>query len=239
MMLKSYGSVFGDRYGVGPPEILALHGWSRDRHDFRALLQPFSAIAADLPGFGASPPPPTATGSVGYAASLLPLLEEFRSPPIVIGHSFGGRVALQLAHQTSVRGLVLTGVPLLRTEGQRPRPDIRYRILRSLHRLGLVGDTRLEAARRTYGSDDYRAARGVMRDVLVTVLAESYEDVLRPLSCRVELVWGSEDREVPVEVAERALALLSHGSLNVVEGGGHLLPVEAPAALREALERLR
>ena len=240
MMLHTYGSLFGERSGAGPLRVLALHGWGRDRTDFRAVLRDVDALAVDLPGFGATPPPSEPMGAVGYAASLLSVLEEFPGPCVLLGHSFGGRVAVCLAwrHPHLVRGMVLTGAPLLRRQGARPRPDPRYRIWRALHSFGAIGDERLEKARMRYGSMDYRSASGIMRAVLVTVLAETYERELTGLSCPVELVWGSGDDEVPVEVAERAAALIPSARVTVVPNAGHLLPLEAPERLREAVERL-
>ncbi len=75
---------------------------------------------------------------------------------------------------------------------------------RALHRARLVGDGRMERARQRYGSADYRAAQGVMRDVLVRLVNERYDDALAALRCPVELVWGDDDAEAPVETA-RAL----------------------------------
>jgi hypothetical protein len=64
------GTIFGDAYGASPPRVLALHGWRRDRSDFRAVLDGLDALAVDLPGFGASPAPPSAWGSAEYARAL-------------------------------------------------------------------------------------------------------------------------------------------------------------------------
>ena len=82
----------------------------------------------------------------------------------------------------------------------------RYRAVRLARRLRLVPEGTLEQARRRHGSADYRAATGVMRQVLVRVVGESYEEELSAVACPVHLVWGAEDRVVPVAVAERALA---------------------------------
>jgi pimeloyl-ACP methyl ester carboxylesterase len=103
----------------------------------------------------------------------------------------------------------------------------------------------MEALRQKRGSTDYRAANGVMRDVLVKVVNESYEPQLRSLSVPVVLLWGADDRDVPVAVAERALRLIREGGgvaeLEVLPGVGHLVPIEAPEDVRrvvgEALER--
>ncbi|NIS30326.1 MAG: hypothetical protein GWN07_08695, partial [Actinobacteria bacterium] len=69
--------------------------------------------------------------------------------------------------------------------------------MRAAHRAGLVSDARMEAWRRRRGSADYRSASGVMRDVLVTVVNESYEEALGRIEGPVELVWGRGDVDVP------------------------------------------
>src|SRR2546426_58858 len=125
--------------------------------------------------------------------------------------------------------------------GPSRRPHLRYRLARALHRAGIAGEGRLEAMRRRYGSADYRAATGVMRDVLVRSVNETDEHQLRSVSCPVELVWGEADGEAPVAVAKAALALLPPGlgRLTLRPGVGHLVPTEDPACLRQALERHR
>jgi pimeloyl-ACP methyl ester carboxylesterase len=200
-----------------------------------------SAVALDLPGFGATPPPPEVWGSVDYAAAITPVLAELQVPAVVVGHSFGGRVAVNLAAAQPglVRALVLTGVPFWRRASGNRRPPLGYRVGRSLHRRGLVGESRMEALRQRYGSADYRAATGVMRQVLVRTVNETYDEQLRSVSCPVELVWGDDDAEAPLSVAETAAGLLARPRLTVCRGAGHLVPLTAPDALRLAIERHR
>jgi pimeloyl-ACP methyl ester carboxylesterase len=244
MPLRAFGPLFGQVHGAGLPDVIALHGWARRGTDFDRVLRGRNAVAFDLPGFGATPAPDHAMGSQAYADILLEALDEIGPGPFrIVGHSFGGRVAVHLAasHPGRVVGMVLTGAPLLRL---RPvtRPPLGYRLIRLGHRIGVVGDDRMEAVRRSRGSPDYRAATGVMREVFVRVVNESYEDQLAAIVCPVELVWGENDSEVPVTVAERARDLFeSAGSpvrLTVVGGVGHLVPTEAPDALVAAIERI-
>jgi pimeloyl-ACP methyl ester carboxylesterase len=200
-----------------------------------------SSLSLDLAGFGSSPPPTVATGAAGYAADLATLLEEIGAGAlIVVGHSFGGRVATVLAGERPdlVSHLVLTGVPLLRS-GSSARSPLAYRLLRAGAKRGLVSNARLERARQRYGSADYRAASGVMREVLVNVVNEDYERELTQSRAGVDLVWGANDSVVPVSVAERALELLGdRGRLSIAEGVGHLLPSESPGSLVEPLRRV-
>lgn len=229
------GQVLGERWG-SHPRVLALHGWARDRRDFVDALDGIDAIAVDLPGFGASPPPERAIGTEGYARMLAPLVSSFDEPPVVVGHSFGGRVVLHLAVSHPLKALVLSGVPLLKV-GPGRRPAARYRLLRRLHRLHLIGHERMEAVRAQYGSADYRAASGVMRDVLVTTVNESYDDLLARIECPVELVWGEDDSASPLSLAQAAVERFPRARLTVVEGGDHFSGLRRPEALRAAIAR--
>lgn len=242
MALKAVGDgLFAESYGSWPPTVIALHGWGRRGTDFDRVLDGLDAAAVDLPGFGASPPPQTVMGAEGYADRLVPFVSDLSEPPVIVGHSFGGRVAVCLAGRVPVAGLVLTGVPLTRARPVRP-PSLGYRLMRLANRIGVLSDVRMERERRRRGSADYRAATGVMRDVLVTVVNETYEAQLAALSVPVSLVWGAEDGDVPVAVAEWAADLLERSgvpvTLEVLAGVGHHTPLEAPDALRRAVDEM-
>jgi len=171
----------------------------------------------------------------------MPALKEIGEGPFVlVGHSFGGTVACVLGANEPdiVRSLVLTGAPLLRSPSSKSSPTA-YRALRWLRRRGVVSEKRMEAARQKYGSSDYRQATGIMRDVLVASVNESYEAELARLDVPVTLLWGEDDREVPLDVARRASALLSTThTLQSLQGVGHLLPTEAPGELASVVGAL-
>ncbi len=250
-MLQVYlsGRLFGARFGEGPVRVVALHGWGRSHRDYepafgRGIVDeglapiPASVVAVDLPGFGASPPPVEPWSTAGYGQLIADLIEEVATDSVVVvGHSFGGRVAARLAASRGdlVAGLVLAGVPL-RLAGAgagRPvrRPAVRFRVARSLSRWGLVSEGTMERARRRYGSADYGAASGVMREVLVRTVQEVYDDDLARIACPVEIVWGENDTEVGVESARLLAGVLKRSRLRVVPGAGHLIPTEVPGAL--------
>jgi pimeloyl-ACP methyl ester carboxylesterase len=241
-VLRSFagGRLFGTSVGSSRPWVLALHGWRRTHRDFDQALVGIDAVALDLPGFGATPPPSEVWGSAEYAKAVAPVLDEMALPAVVVGHSFGGTVALHLAavHPERIRALVLTGVPLDRHLTRRS-PPARFRLGRALNRIGVLGEERMEQLRLRYGSLDYRAAEGVMRSVLVRSLAERYDDLIGSLVCPVELVWGELDGAVPLRVAEEVAKRVPGARLTVVEGEGHLVPTSAPAELRDAILRHR
>ncbi|MDH3308576.1 MAG: alpha/beta fold hydrolase, partial [Acidimicrobiia bacterium] len=111
-------------------------------------------------------------------------------------------------------------------------PSLAFRLVKYFHKLGIVDEERMEQARRTHGSADYRAAEGVMRDVLVTVVNESYEKELDNLPVPVRMLWGADDAAAPVPAARQAYdRLIGRGAdatFEVLDGVGHDVHLERP-----------
>ena len=99
------------RSGHGTPVVI-LHGWGASIpavapiHD---LLEPhFDTLSIDLPGFGESDPPPEAWGSPQYADLVEKLLRHLAiERPVLIGHSFGGKLSILLGARDLASTLVL------------------------------------------------------------------------------------------------------------------------------------
>jgi len=227
--------------------MVGLHGWGRDHRDFSRVLGGYPHLLLDLPGFGVSPPPTATWGAADYAACVAAVLDERAAgtppeaqPPLVVGHSFGGRVAVCLAASRPdlVRALVLCGVPLLRSPRE-AKVGVSYRLGRKARQMGLLSERRFEAVRRARGSADYNAAIGVMRSVLVRVVNESYDAQLAAITCPVALLWGGNDRAVPPAMVEKASRLLTAPTTaDVVEGAGHDVHLEAPDRLLAMLDEV-
>jgi pimeloyl-ACP methyl ester carboxylesterase len=243
--------------------VLALHGWGRDHHDFDTVLDGLDAVALDLPGHGVAPEPPEAWSTRQYAEWVAPVMADLSGgPSVVLGHSFGARVAVHLAAAcgartgedrpddgTGIGALVLTGAPLAPPPGKRPpRPSIAYRAGRALHRAGLVSDDRMEQWRSRHGSDDYRRASPVMRGVLVKAVNETADAAyMAPLRQWVaaggalELVWWERDPEASLDGVLTGLdgsappQVTAH--VTTVPGSGHLIRAAMVGEVRAALLR--
>jgi pimeloyl-ACP methyl ester carboxylesterase len=241
-MLKTFagGQLFGVTHGDGLPWILALPGWERDHRDFDVVCRGLDAVVLDLPGFGATAPPPEPWTTAQYAEHVAPVLEAMAERVVVLGHSFGGRVATHLAagHSDRVSAQVLTGVPLIRRAPTGGAP-LSLRLAKSLRRTGTVGDALVERLRQKHGSADYQRATGVMRGVLVRAVNESYEAPWAAFAGPVELIWGAEDDQAPLAQAQAAQAVCRQSHLVVLPGVGHFVPRDCPAALVEAVNRCR
>lgn len=240
-MLSSFagGRLYGASYGnEGAPRVVALHGWGRTHADFTTALESFDAIAVDLPGFGSTPPPPEPWGSPEYAALIVDLLRSLPTPPVLVGHSLGGRIGVHVAATApeTISGLVLTGAPLIRVGGG-TKPKTGYRFARWLNKRGVLSDQRMEEARKKYGSSDYANASPAMRAIHVKLVNETYDAQIDAVKTPTELVWGDNDTAAPLVVAQQLEARLN-AHLTVVPGAGHMTPLTAANELHAAIDRL-
>lgn len=207
------------------------HGWGQDRHAFAALSQVLSRHAAhlllDFPGFGQSEPPPEGWGTEHYADAAAQLISEYRGHEKVIwvGHSFGGRVGIQLAarYPDLLSGLVLisaAGLPRRRSfiEGLRVRSSILlFKALKRAAQLVGIDQQRLYAR---FGSADYRAA-GPLRQVFIRVVNEDLSEPAKRIRCPVLLIYGENDTETPPELGQRLAQLIPKSQLMVLPGQDH------------------
>jgi len=214
--------------------IVFLHGWGTNRDALRGVGTLFEnrykVHLLDLPGFGDAPIPPHDWDTVKYADLVEQYLtRELSGSIILVGHSFGGRVALRLAARraVNVRSLVLMGVPGLPL----PRWSRRWlrassiRWLRRTLRLTspFLGSGPIDWHTRTFGSRDYLSA-GAMRDVFVRVVNEDLTGTARTVTCPTLLLWGAEDGETPVWLAHRFGQLLAGPtSLKILPHKDHFL----------------
>ena len=243
-MLRSLldGAIFAQCDLGGGPVCVMLHGWGRTSSDFAGLnaalvADGISTLLLDLPGFGASPPPEAAMGSSQYAKVVIAAIEEAIHELddrryLLVGHSFGGRVALEAGamHPANLEEIFVSGVPLFR-DPSGTKPAWAYRLVRRGAAMGLVSTAKLESYKERYGSKDYRAASGVMREIFVKVVNEDYSETLRRIEVPVHFVWGQHDSAAPLGQARRALTLVKSGTLEVIEGADHFQPILSPALL--------
>jgi pimeloyl-ACP methyl ester carboxylesterase len=211
------------------PNLVCAHGWG---HSHRALLPLAEAMRphadswlVDLPGFGASPPPPAAWSTADYADAMAEWLATLPAGgKIWVGHSFGCRVGLQIAarHPSAVDALFLiaaAGLPPHRSLAARARRWPRRLAFRTLRALTPEGPAR-DRLRERWGSADYRNA-GAMRPVLVKAVNEDLSEVARAIRVPVMLVHGDGDRESPPDIAERLHALIPGSCLHLLRGFDH------------------
>jgi pimeloyl-ACP methyl ester carboxylesterase len=243
------------RAGSGPP-VLFLHGAFADgrawRRQLAGLSRDFSVIAWDAPGCGRSGDPPetvTETEYVDYLVEFVAALGLGR--PHVVGHSFGGVLALALYRRRPelVRTLVLVSA-YAGWAGSLPPGAVEERI-RQAERLAALPPEEVVAGflptlfaaspPADLAADAADMIAGFhpagVRALLHAFGRSDLRDVLPRIAVPTLLVWGEHDRRSPPAVGEDFRARIPGAELVVVAGAGHESAMEAPDPFNEAVRR--
>jgi pimeloyl-ACP methyl ester carboxylesterase len=201
--------------------LLLLHGWGCSAGTFKdlqtALAAKYRVVAVDFPGFGRSEEPEAVWGCAEYAHWTQQFIQKLSiDAPVVLGHSFGGRIALVLNSRIRIPKLILTGGAGLATTNHSQKKAI-AKLLPSFLKKGRLREFLIHIA----GSEDYKNASPKMREVLKKILAEDLSAFAEKITSPTLLIWGANDRETPVTMGAALHALIPSSTLEIMEGCGH------------------
>jgi len=243
----SVGRIFYVRRGAAGRDaapLLFVHGAGGNALLWGAVLGRLpgvDAVALDLPGHGRSPGA-GCTSIVAYAGAALALADALSLPAVImVGHSMGGGIALELARREPdrVAGLVLLSTtarlyvaPALLQQLVEDPPAARRWIVET----GYGPQT----ARRTRDlgcAQLARVAPGVLHGDFVACSAFDSRAWLAGIRAPALVACGADDRLTPPKYVRALAEGLANARMEVIPGAGHMLPMEAPVAVAEAVLR--
>ncbi len=216
------------RYGnKNNKTIVLLHGWGQNIEMMKPigdnLQDSFDIIIIDLPGHGLSDEPNYVWTVYDYADAIHELLVGLKvKKPIVLGHSFGGKISLIYGSKYETEKLVLFGSPY-RPEIQ--KLSLKTKVLKKLAKIKFLLPL-VEIAKKHIGSTDYKNASPMMRKILVeTVNLDITEDV-KKIECPTLLIWGENDTAVPIARAYELEKLIKDAGVIVYDECTHYAYLE-------------
>ena len=191
------------QYGKGK-DVILLHGWGQNIEMMKpigdCICEQYRVTIIDFPGFGESSEPTTDWFISDYSSMLSEIVKELKiKKPIVMGHSFGGRVAIKYASENDVSKVILFGSPCIRNE---KKMSLKVKILKKLKTLPGM-DAIGEKMKKYIGSRDYKAASPMMRQILVNTVNEDLSEYAKKIDVPTLLIWGEADTEAPLEDARK------------------------------------
>ncbi len=215
------------QYGKGKKNVVLLHGWGQNIEMMNPIGKKLENIATvtviDLPGHGESSEPKEALTIYDYCEVVKELLDKLKiKKPILIGHSFGGRVSIVYASKYDTEKVILLGAPCIRKQ---QKMSAKTKVLKSLKKV--PGLNKLEGfAKKHIGSRDYRNASPIMREILVNTVNEDLTECAKKIKSPTLLIWGDNDTEAPIEEARELETIMPDAGLVVYEGGSHYTYIE-------------
>lgn len=233
--------------GAGPP-VVFIHGQGADLSSFApvypALEGQVRIVALDIPGFGKSDKPEPHISTEFYRDLLGVLVRELGlERPWLVGHSFGGLIALMYAEAQPVR---VAGLTLIDSAGFHDYPLAAQIAFGQAFSVDAILNTPLAVARDNYYRSTIRQVTPLVEAFIETRMkllenkTVEYLNFARTLRANLELLFskhylldpprfefpihlihGRQDQLVPLSGAITAESLFPHARLDILEDCGH------------------
>jgi len=219
--------------GEGFP-FLILHGWGGSSGSWTEVQKSISSkgyqvIALDLPGFGKTPSPVMPWELNDYSAFVLDFIKKLKLEKIILlGHSFGGRISIKLVshYPDKVKFLILCD-----SAGIKRKYNFRQIIAFYFAQVGnFIFSNRFlrrfeDTARNIFyiiiRQRDYIKVNGAMKETFKKIVDEDILPNLPKIDTKTLIVWGGNDRAVPVEDAFLINKGIKNSILEIIPQVGH------------------
>lgn len=219
--------VFVNYTDVGSGEaVVLLHGWGQNIQ----MMEPIGnnlvnkrVVIIDLPGHGKSEEPKEAWTVYDYASCIHTLLTNLKiDEPILIGHSFGGKISLVYASKYKTKKVIGLACPFKK---QIVKLSFKTKALKFAKKIPVLN--KLEGfAKKHIGSTDYKNASEMMRKVLVKHINTDISDEVTKIKCPSLLIWGTMDAAVSLEDGKQLEKLIPNAGLVIYDGCTHYAYLE-------------
>jgi pimeloyl-ACP methyl ester carboxylesterase len=238
--------------GNGAPALVFLHyfgGSSRSWDDvIRKLAAGYRCIAPDLRGFGDSAAPLRNYALDDLVSDIARLIDALKLERYtLVGHDMGGKIALAFAAREARAPGQLASVVLVAPTPPVPEtvsytdwhlmlqshsnPSAGIQMARLISTRPLTGP-----ALARFVKDHARTSRSAWQGWLTQGSREDIREIIDRVSVPVRIIIGEDDPIAHVDTLERELMRrLNCAEIVGIRGAGHLLPLEAPSAVSNAI----
>lgn len=201
------------QFGQKGQIMVFLHGWQQDGRSFLPLTpflsQKYRLFYLDLPGFGKSSLPSLNYSSFDYAGVIINWLEKKKFKKIIlIGHSFGGKVASIIAAQ---RPDLVSKLILIASAG-----IIHSKVINKLVP-SLISNKIPLRLKNLFASRDYKQA-GKLLPVFKRIVKEDLQPIFKQIKTPTLILWGQQDQELPVSDGQTIQKLIKKSRLVLLKG---------------------
>lgn len=211
--------------GEGKPLVM-LHGWGQSKNTFKPLINDLTKMykiyLIDLIGFGKSEEPFKPLNIHDYVLFLYDFItREKIISPIILGHSFGGRIAIgYAANFSNIDKLILVdsaGIKKHKSINKLLKIYIfKFKKMWYKKTKNIVKYNKLVSGS---GSYDYKMASPMMKATLSKVIKQDLIKQIKKIKCETLIIWGRYDTETPYKDALKMHNLIKNSGLVTIESG--------------------
>ncbi len=220
--------------------LIFLHGWGSSslnlKKPIKILSKDFLVFSPDLPGFGKTTPPQKPWKVSDYARFILEFAQKQNLKKFfLIGHSFGGRVAIKMAAKSPKK---IEKLCLCNASGV-GRPSFSKRLpfyilaklgklLFSIWPFCFIQTFARKLLYKLAREKDYLQIKGKMRQTFKNVIAEDQSKEAKKIKVPTLILWAERDKQTPLALGKKMHSLINNSQLIIIPNATHGLPFLEP-----------
>ena len=239
-------NLYYEKHGNKKRNIVILPGWGETRTTFQYMInflkEYFTVYIVDYPGFGNTIFPDRNLTIYDYSDLIYEWIKELEiENPILIGHSFGGRIISVLLgyYHYSFNHIIL-----MNSAGIKKKKNLfklfksySYKFLKKIAKI-LPRKTKkkyLKYLFSKYASTDYKNLSNNMRKTFQNIVNEDLTEYISKIKAKTLLIWGEKDESTPVKDAYKMNKLIKKSELIVIKGTNHFAYLQQPRLINSII----
>jgi pimeloyl-ACP methyl ester carboxylesterase len=239
-------TIYYEKYGNSKKSIIILPGWGDNRKTFSYMInflkEFFTVYIFDYPGFGNSPFPNKNLTIYDYSELINNWIKELEiDNPILIGHSFGGRIIITLLgyYQYDYKNIIL-----IDSAGIKPKKTLRkllrtytYKFLKSIKKIlpKKYRESYQNFLFSIFASSDYKNLNPNMMRTFKNIVNEDLKPYLKYIKAKTLLIWGNKDDDTPIKDANIMNKLITNSELVVIDNTNHFVYLQKPYLINQII----
>lgn len=218
------------------PIYFLLHGWGGSTASLKSLELLLGEMSDSIhnieyPGFGDMKELKKILHLKDYSDFLYKTINDLnpeKRPTVLIGHSFGGKMILDLLSKENPNVLKAF---IINASGIKPKQTLKLILLKRLAIFKFL--LRIKILRKIFykfivRESDYLKTNGYLKETFKNVINEHLDGKLSKINSKVVIIWGENDVVTPLYMAKKFKNSLRNSKLFIVKNTGHSLPLKHP-----------
>ena len=241
-------SIYYEKYGEKDKVILILPGWGDTRKTFTYLINylkdNFTIYILDYPGFGNSPFPSKDLTIYDYTNIIRDFMTDKKiTNPIIIAHSFGGRIATLLSgyYKEKIDKLIMIDIAGIKRKKSffLWLKEKLYKLLKLIKYIlpKKLKDKYHQQLLKLFGSTDYKTLPNKMYQTFKNIISEDLKYYLPYIEQETLIIWGKKDKATPLKDGRLINKKIKNSALIIYKQASHFSYLEYPLLTSRIIEK--
>ena len=239
-------SIYYEKYGNSNKTIIILPGWGDTRQTFNYMINflkdYFTIYILDYPGFGNSPFPNFNLTMYDYSNLIYEWIKYLKvNNPILIGHSFGGRIITLLTgyYNYSFNNLIYMDTAGIK-ESKKLKVRLKIIIYKLLKKIKYLLPKRLRNKYlnflfNKFSSKDYSTLPKNMLNTFKNIVNVDLTNYFKYIKSKVLIIWGEKDNITTIKDAYKINKLIKDSELIILNNGTHFVYLDYPDLINKII----